>query len=508
MTPRGGCAYEEDTQRKRAELLLAPNNGPQDEYLYVEDGRTLFKEDHNRVQHPPFGKESRDYLFDTEPDGALPGTTSFGHRHTCSIPSDDADLLGNVVLALTLPPLRQHVTLTNSWGSAATTGYTRWAYGGVAAVVEKIDMVVDGYVLQQYTGRVLDVESLMNVPPSARVGYDRMTGRGSQHDGRSEVTYYLPVPFFFCRRADDVGSGGGAAIGSSGGSSASATNVVGDDGNTTDGRPFFPLCALRRGLQVQVRVALRPLVQCVNSNHMLRSEDVTAERFLTGSVRARLIADVYLLDPSERNLFRTRRTRNYLMEEVQQQEDIVEAGVLNVTREISLNRSTKRIHWMLQDAADTFPNTLVGNKHLLYDGYNQLFLEANRDSGSAALYPPPIRTCQLLLGNLPREPQALTERSWQETEERVDGVYFTHLQPLLYEGCNSPPGRNYVFGYFFALRPFAFAPSGSYNMTVSKNHLHMRLNPNLRRTNLLVYSVSYNVLRVSEDGEVMVVFVD
>lgn len=475
----------------RGRIFLAPNHGAQDEYLYVPTGRTLFKEDLAEMQHPPFGSETRVYRFGTDPDGTLnPATGSseiFGTSYTCAIPVDDADLLGNVVLEVTLPPLRQQVSVRTSWGTSVETSYVRWAQGGVTALIERVEFLVGGYVLQQQSGRVIDAESLMRVPPAARHGYDRMTGRNRQHLGDREVTWYLPLAFFFCQSA------------------STSTEREGD------GRPMFPLCALRSGMAVELRVTLRPLVQCLNANHVVRHEDVTHARFVGADepVRMRLWADLYVLDAAERLEYQERKVRHYLFEEIQEQEQLVEAGRTEVTCEITLNRSTKRLHWMLQDYADTFPNTLTGNRHFAYDGYSRLFLEANQNALNAQLYPPPIRTCQLMLGNLPREPKGLTECSWlRDNEQRVDGVYYTHLQPLMYQGCNAPVGRNYVFGYFFALRPMHFSPSGTYNLSVSTNHLRMRLNPNLRRTQLLLYSVGYNVLRVSEAGEVMVVFVE
>lgn len=436
--------------------------GPQDRALTQDPEFTFWKEDHHRYQHHPFGQENVEFLFGNTPDGTV--TTFFDRVHHVDVPVDVGDLLGPLVLQVTVPPLLQNIYGSN---------YVRWAYGGVLAIVDKVQLTANGVILQEFSNRVMDMEAEMTVKSERIRGYNQMTGRTRSSSATESNTYYLPLPFWFCRT----------------------------EGSS---RPYLPLCSLSKEVALNVRVHIKPLMHCVNANRLF--SNLIENQVLLGSVQMRLMADVVTLDPAERVLFTTRKDKRYLIEEYQEQEDALEAGVVSVTTELAHSRSVKRLHWVLQDAADGFPNTLFGNQHLRYDGYSKLFLEANYNSEGAIMYPPPIRTAQILIGNDAREPLAPTESAWQVTDRRVDSTFYTKVQPLLYEGCNSYL-KNYIFGYFFALHPFAYAPSGAYNMSSSSNHLHITLVPNLRRTNLYIYSVGYNVLKIA-DGAPVRLFID
>lgn len=444
------------------------SKGAQDAALTENPEFTFWKNDYH--QHYAFGKETKEYHLQSSRDGSV--TPCFGHTHTLRIPVDDADLLGPLTLQITLPALLQTVQ---------TSTYTKWAYGGVLSLVEKIEFVANGAILQQFSNRVMDIESNMVTTSEHKRGFDMMTGRNKQSDGLQETTYYLPMPFWFCRTK----------------------------GNAL---PYFPLCALSREVLLELRLTMKPLIQCVNANRTFL--DLKEADILLGSVKMAVLAETVLLHPEERVLYTNRKDRHYLIEEFQEQEDAFEPGVSNMSTELTFSRNIKRLHWVLQDVADTVPNTVFGNNTLKYDGYSQLFLEGNYNSENAVMYPPPIRTCQLLFSNNPREPLAPTESSWEVSAEKVDSMFYTKVQPLLYEGCNSflP---NYIFGYFFSLHPFEYSPSGSYNMSATTNHLHMTLVPSdnrgfsgLRRTTLFIYSVGYNILKISTDGEPVVMFID
>lgn len=454
---------DNDPPAARHHMLYA--TGPQDEVLTNNPEYTFWKTEH--TQYHSFGQETKEYLFkDSLPDGTL--KQAFGRVHTTKIPVDDADLLGPLVLQVSLPPLLQ-----SKWFGNRRTNWIRWSYGGVLALVKKVELVANGTILQEFNSRILDMEANMVVSKDHQRGYNRMTGRNESNLALEPTFYYLPLPFWFCR-------------------------------TTGTSRPYLPMCALSRNVTLELRVTWEPLSSCVNANHAVSVEN---EDILLGDVKMTLLASIVTLDPSERMLFTTANEKRYLIEEYQEQEDAIQPGTVEITKEIAISRNIKRLHWVVQDAADVMPNTLIGNNKLRYEGYSQLFLETNYNSDGAIMYPPPIRSCQLLFSSEPREPLGPGESTWLVSGERVDSMFYTKVQPLLYEGCNSHL-KNYIFGYFFALHPFAFEPSGTYNMSATTNHLHLTLMPNLRRTNLYIYSVGYNILKIDIDGQPSVMFAD
>lgn len=441
--------------------------GPQDTDLTDDPDVTFWKEDLEAFQYAPFGQETRECTFRNERQDA--GNTFFDQKLMCTISPSDVDMLGSLTLQMTLPTLRQVVEQNRT-----RTSYVKWAYGGVAALVEYVEIASNGVVLQRFDGRALDIESQMRVPPEQKRGYDDMTGRNGQHDGRTARPFYLPLPFWFCDR------------------------------RRREGVPYLPVCAMRRTTRVDVTVKILPLIRCVNANRMLDASSLVESDVLTEPVHMVLLADTVILDHTERLLFTGYgRSRSYLIEEVQQQEDVVEVGTLDYTLTLEARGCVKRMHWVIQDVSDSFPNTLTGNRHLAYDGYHQLFLEANRNSENAVVYPPPIRTCQILFSGNAREPYAFSETGWNVSRERVDASFYTVVQPLIYHGCNASL-KDHIFSYFFALRPFEFQPSGSFDMTIGTNQLHLTFVPGLRRLRVFVYTVGYNVLRITELGETSV----
>ena len=180
---------DNDPPAARHHMLYA--TGPQDDVLTNNPEYTFWKTEH--AQYHSFGQEIKEYLFkDSLPDGTL--KQAFGRVHTTKIPVDDADLLGPLVLQVSLPPLLQ-----SKWFGNRRTNWIRWSYGGVLALVKKVELVANGTILQEFNSRILDMEANMVVSKDHQRGYNRMTGRNESNLALEPTFYYLPLPFWFCR---------------------------------------------------------------------------------------------------------------------------------------------------------------------------------------------------------------------------------------------------------------------------------------------------------------------
>ena len=377
----------------------------------------------------------------------------FGQVLSTSIPVDDGVLLGNVTLEISLPVLPQIVQ-----GVRSQSSYVKWSPGGVMMLIDRVEFVVNGITLQSFSGTVLDIESFLNVPVSASKGYEAMTGRGKQHDGLSPITYYLPIPFWFCR----------------------------------DGA-YFPLCSLSVNNRVDIRFSFKRITECIQSNRLF-NQFPTLE-----GVTCKLLGDIYHTTAKERlELVDQYRRKDFLIEEYQEQSEIIEPNLEEIKREILFSRSIKRLHWVLQDSSDIFHNTVLGNYRMLYDGWDQLYIQAK----SQTVLDPPIKTAQLYFGSDEREPLAFVSN-----KTRVQAEFYTKINPYKFAGCNTRM-KNYIYSYFFCLDPFKTnIPSGHYNFSTLTNFLHITMEPGLRRTELFLYSVGYNICRF-ENGQVELFFVD
>jgi hypothetical protein len=428
-------------------IVQLSSKGPQDEYLTKDPDFTFWKTSFYQYAH--FGQSVKEYRF-----GSSERMQILGQTLTCNLPVDDGSLLGPLTLEISLPALTQRVIGNRSYSS-----FVKWCHGGAMMLINRIEFIVNGNILQTFSGKVLDIESNLSVSPNHAAGYDKMTGRNQEHDGKTAISYYVPLPFWFCKF-----------------------------------RASFPLCLLGLQTTVQFRVKLNNIIDCVQSNRQIDS--MPAENSI-GSCK--LIADLYHIDAKERLEMVDRYSRkDVLIEEYQEQEEVIEPNLAEVKREILFSRCIKRIHWVLQDSSDKFPDNVLGNHPLRYDGWDQLYIQ----SKSQTILLPPIKTAQIYLGSDEREPL-----SFNLDKTRVHADFYTKIQPYKYSGCNTN-FKNYIYSYFFALDPFTInIPSGHYNFSPLTNFIHIKLEQNLRRVEMFMYAVGFNICRF-ENGQAELFFVD
>jgi hypothetical protein len=416
--------------------------GPQDLPLYDGAERSLFAPK-PVVRHAPFATEFVTARFDAAmaylgETSAFPLFADASRTVTCVV-RPKGTLLRSCTLELTLPALPQH---------EQGASFVRWTPSVAFAMIERVELLVDGNVLQRFSGKYMRLASERHVGAGSARGYDRMTGRGASHDGLTPVTYHLPLPFCFER---------GSAL------------------------PFAPF---RRGAELQVRFMIRPLLHCVLSN-----------RVLTASFHRRVLCDAHVVYEvvHESAIPFAPRSRELLIEEVQEQEATIVARSRTAQVHLETSRATKECFWTVQDHADALPNTVFGNRHVATDGWHRSKLGSLSRGESL---PPAVRAAQVYLGNQAREPSTADG-------DGVDEAFFRLVQP--YKHGAVP--RDYVYGYTFAMEPRAFGPSGHHDFSATTNHLYLQLQEGLRSLLVRFYAVTYNTL-IFREGQAALEFVD
>lgn len=162
-------------------LLQLVAQGKQDVFLTGNPQITWFKMVYRRYTN--FAIESMPMYFDGDPD--------FGKRLTCLIPRR-GDLLGQVFLDVTLPPL-----FLSSNGNPAS--YVN-AIGH--ALIENISLEIGEQEIDKETGEWMEIWSNLTTPDCQKFGFYDMIGKV---DGYIPPTLYgplhlyIPLRFWFCR---------------------------------------------------------------------------------------------------------------------------------------------------------------------------------------------------------------------------------------------------------------------------------------------------------------------
>jgi hypothetical protein len=161
-------------------LLQLVAKGKQDVFLTGNPQMTWFKMVYRR--YTDFAIESQPMYFD--------GTPDFGKKITCNVPRR-GDLLGQVVMEVTLPALRlldgTPVSYVNSIGHA---------------LIQEITLEIGEQQIDRQTGEWMEIWSNYTTTKDKQTGFYNMIGKV---DGYSPPTLfgplklYIPLRFWFCR---------------------------------------------------------------------------------------------------------------------------------------------------------------------------------------------------------------------------------------------------------------------------------------------------------------------
>jgi hypothetical protein len=415
------------------ELQLA-SSGPQEKFFTLDPDYSYFLESFKK--HTNFSNQYVDLDPENEAD--------FGSTVKFRIPQNQGDLLKTLSLKVTLPEIN-----TSSVCYIESAGH---------ALIEHVDLIIGGKVIQRLTSDYLQIYSEHFVTQTKQNALEELIGKFPERTAFRRVSNRLIV----------------------------ARNAL---GNTEDvsffvDLPFYfynhpelaiPLCAINRQ-EVEVEFKLRAAQEIV-----IRIDgaygDITQETLKIKDFQ--LCTEVVHLDCEERIRFQKTK-RDYLITQIQENIFDIASGVNTGKFKLDFINPVKELYFVIQRRGSVGTNEFQFVTPFDYDGIleetgNKYILWENLDHLALTLDGQEIITKDT--GTMP---------------------FLKAVQAAIHHSKTQLIRRFY--SYSFALQPEEWYPTGQVNFSLVKEQiLDLSLNPCTGYSRQVrVYAVNYNILRVGE----------
>ena len=414
--------------------LQLMSSGPQEKFFTLDPDYSHFLESFKK--HTNFSNEYVDLDPENEAD--------FGSTVKFKIPQNQGDLLKTLSLKVTLP----HIT---------TSGVCYQESAG-HALIEHVDLIIGGKVIQRLTSDWLQIYSEHFVTQTKQIALEELIGKFPERTAHRRVSNRLIV----------------------------ASNAL---GNTEDisffvDLPFYfynhpelaiPLCAINRQ-EVEVEFKLRTAQEIVIQTNGNKA-DISQE---TPKIKDfQLCAEVVHVDCEERIKMQKSR-RDYLITQIQQNVFDIASGVNTGQFKLDFVNPVKELYFVIQRQGSVGTDEFEFVTPFDYDGIleetgNKYILWENLDHLTLTL-------------------------DGQEIITRDTGTmtFLKAVQAAIHHSKTQLIRRFY--SYSFALQPEEWYPTGQVNFSLVKEQiLNLSLNPCTGYSRQVrVYAVNYNILRVGE----------
>ena len=414
--------------------LQLMSSGPQEKFFTLDPDYSHFLESFKK--HTNFSNEYVDLDPENEAD--------FGSTVKFKIPQNQGDLLKTLSLKVTLP----HIT---------TLGVCYQESAG-HALIEHVDLIIGGKVIQRLTSDWLQIYSEHFVTQTKQIALEELIGKFPERTAHRRVSNRLIV----------------------------ARNAL---GNTEDisffvDLPFYfynhpelaiPLCAINRQ-EVEVEFKLRTAQEIVIQTNGNKA-DISQE---TPKIKDfQLCAEVVHVDCEERIKMQKSR-RDYLITQIQQNVFDIASGVNTGQFKLDFVNPVKELYFVIQRQGSVGTDEFEFVTPFDYDGIleetgNKYILWENLDHLTLTL-------------------------DGQEIITRDTGTmtFLKAVQAAIHHSKTQLIRRFY--SYSFALQPEEWYPTGQVNFSIVKEQiLNLSLNPCTGYSRQVrVYAVNYNILRVGE----------
>ena len=415
--------------------LQLMSSGPQEKFFTLDPDYSHFLESFKK--HTNFSNEYVDLDPENEAD--------FGSTVKFKIPQNQGDLLKTLSLKVTLPliPLGQSTCYIESAGHA---------------LIEYVDLIIGGKVIQRLTSDWLQIYSEHFVTQTKQIALEELIGKFPERTAHRRVSNRLIV----------------------------ARNALGngEDISFFVDLPFYfynhpelaiPLCAINRQ-EVEVEFKLRTAQEIV----ILTSGDYAD---ISGETKKiidfQLCAEVVHVDCEERIKMQKSR-RDYLITQIQQNVFDIASGVNTGQFKLDFVNPVKELYFVIQRqgsiGTDEFEFVTpfdydgileeTGNKYILWENLDHLTLTLD---GQEII-----------------------------TKDTGTMTFLKAVQAAIHHSKTQLIRRFY--SYSFALQPEEWYPTGQVNFSLVKEQiLNLSLNPCTGYSRQVrVYAVNYNILRVGE----------
>lgn len=408
--------------------------GAQDVYLTSDPTITFWKSVYRR--HTNHAVESVQNTFSGNPD--------FGKKITATI-SRNGDLVSNMYLEVTLPPIAQ------------LGGFPASYVNNVGlALIRSVEIEIGGSRIDKTYGEFMHMTNQLSLPAEKKAGYDKMVGGYGIIDESDHAvvdslnvtggTYYIPLQFWFCN-----GNPGSA----------------------------LPLIALQYH-EVRVSIELRKLSELVRfdtATHVGSSVGPSDYSISDAS----LYVDYVFLDTDERTKF-SQATHEYLITQTQfLGDESLAATTVNHKIRMNLNHPVKAVYWVITRDGAAVEDQDAGNRWFDFGGTSPKDVFA----GDANFHADRVVSATISLNG-------------HERFSARKGSYFRLVQPFQHH-TRIPDAQ--VFMYSFCLNCESAQPSGSCNFSRIDNSTLMLTVDAANAldglaSKIKIFGVNYNVLRI------------
>ena len=414
--------------------LQLMSSGPQEKFFTLDPDYSHFLESFKK--HTNFSNEYVDLDPENEAD--------FGSTVKFKIPQNQGDLLKTLSLKVTLP-------------SITTSGVCYQESAG-HALIEHVDLIIGGKVIQRLTSDWLQIYSEHFVTQTKQIALEELIGKFPERTAHRRVSNRLIV----------------------------ARNAL---GNTQDisffvDLPFYfynhpelaiPLCAINRQ-EVEVEFKLRTAQEIVIQTNGNKA-DISQE---TPKIKDfQLCAEVVHVDCEERIKMQKSR-RDYLITQIQQNVFDVGLGLNTGQFKLDFVNPVKELYFVIQRQGSVGTDEFEFVTPFDYDGIleetgNKYILWENLDHLTLTL-----------------DGQEII------TKDTGTMTFLKAVQAAIHHSKTQLIRRFY--SYSFALQPEEWYPTGQVNFSLVKEQiLNLSLNPCTGYSRQVrVYAVNYNILRVGE----------
>ena len=414
--------------------LQLMSSGPQEKFFTLDPDYSHFLESFKK--HTNFSNEYVDLDPENEAD--------FGSIVKFKIPQNQGDLLKTLSLKVTLP-------------SITTSGVCYQESAG-HALIEHVDLIIGGKVIQRLTSDWLQIYSEHFVTQTKQIALEELIGKFPERTAHRRVSNRLIV----------------------------ARNAL---GNTRDisffaDLPFYfynhpelaiPLCAINRQ-EVEVEFKLRTAQEIVIQTNGNKA-DISQE---TPKIKDfQLCAEVVHVDCEERIKMQKSR-RDYLITQIQQNVFDIASGVNTGQFKLDFVNPVKELYFVIQRQGSVGTDEFEFVTPFDYDGIleetgNKYILWENLDHLTLTL-----------------DGQEII------TKDTGTMTFLKAVQAAIHHSKTQLIRRFY--SYSFALQPEEWYPTGQDNFSLVKEQiLNLSLNPCTGYSRQVrVYAVNYNILRVGE----------
>ena len=418
----------------RTQLLAS---GPQDRFFTIDPDYSYFLQSFKK--HSNFARE----YVNIDPENAA----DFGGKVSFRVAQNTGDLLTTISVKMKLPTI-----------STAIYDDPRYIESIGHALIEYVDLIIGGKIIQRIPSDYLQIYSEHNVTQTKQRALKELIGkypertvdtRVSDKDilgvigtANTEDEFFVDLPFYFYNNPELA----------------------------------IPLCAITKQ-EVEVEIKIR------NHDHLIiKGTTGELQPVTPGTIHLkdfRLVAEVVFLDSVERIKF-MKQKKDYIITQIQQNVFDIPQGDQEGRFKLDFVNPVKELYFVIQRQGDVgtgegqfmtpfdYDNTLAdtGGKYILYENLDYLTLDLDGQ---------PIIT-----------------------QETGNVIFLKAVQAAIHHSKTQLIRRFY--SYSFALEPEKWYPTGQVNFSLIKEQiLNLSLTPCVDyERQFRVYALSHNILRVSE----------